>query len=282
MEDGGPPVVTLRPRWGQHVLRDPNMIAKMVRTVSPRKADRFIEIGAGTGAITQPLLEAGARVVAVERDPRLAEYLEQEFAARYRRLKVVRADALAWDPKTLLKPAKGKAPRTRFRLFGNLPYQITSPLLFRIISWRRMLSDVHITVQKEVAERLTAQPGSPAYGRLTLAVRFYAVAEQLFDLNRQVFVPVPGVDSSFLSLAFHKKQASAKAAAQYEDLIKHAFSKRRKTLANALASQQAFGLGKAEWVAVLERAGIVSSARAEELLVKDFLAIIEVAGGSPR
>lgn len=282
MEAIEPTVIPLNRRWGQHVLRDPNMIAKMVRTVAPRKTDRFIEIGAGAGAITQPLLEAGANVVAVERDPRLAEYLEQELAARYRKLKVIRADALAWDPRTLLKPSKRRVARPRFRLFGNLPYHITSPLLFRIIAWRRLLSDVHITVQKEVAERLTATPGSPAYGRLSLAVRFYAAVEYLFDVNRHVFFPVPQVDSAFLRLAFHKKQASAKTAARFEELIKHAFSKRRKTLANALASQQAFGRGKAEWGAVLERVGITPGARAEELLAKDFLAILEAAGDSPR
>ncbi|MEE9143066.1 MAG: 16S rRNA (adenine(1518)-N(6)/adenine(1519)-N(6))-dimethyltransferase RsmA [Gammaproteobacteria bacterium] len=215
-----------RKRFGQHFLHDPAVIEKIVDAIDPRPEDTLIEIGPGTGALTGFLIGRVDRLRAVELDRDLAQALDQ----RYPELDVIQGDALRFDFQSI-----ADAPGT-LRVVGNLPYNISTPLLFHLIGQREAILDMHFMLQKEVVDRMAAQPGSRTYGRLTVMLARYCEVEPLFEIGRGAFNPPPKVTSAFARLVPRRVAEPQVADEQrYEQIVRTAFSKRRKTLRNALA-----------------------------------------------
>ncbi|HHQ13759.1 MAG TPA: 16S rRNA (adenine(1518)-N(6)/adenine(1519)-N(6))-dimethyltransferase RsmA [Chromatiales bacterium] len=214
-----------RKRYGQHFLHDANVLHRIIAAIRPQPGDRFVEIGPGHGALTQPLLASGAQVDAIEIDRDLAAALPSRVPSE--RLQVHLSDALKFD--------FGQLAGTRLRLVGNLPYNISTPLLFHALASSALFRDIHVMLQKEVVDRMAAVPGSRDYGRLSVALAARCDVEPLFTIRPGSFTPRPQVDSALVRL----KPAPERAALidsqpHFDRLLARAFSMRRKQLANSL------------------------------------------------
>lgn len=222
--------MALRPRkrLGQHFLHDPAVIAKLVAAIAPAEKDCMVEVGGGRGALTRPLLEMVRRLHVIELDTRLAEKLESDVA-RPERLILHRADALKFDFSSL-----AAGPGT-LRVVGNLPYNISTPLLFHLLEHRAAIRDMHLMLQREVADRIAAAPGSKAYGRLTVMLAPWMEVRTCFHVGPGAFAPPPKVRSTVLQMA---PRASPLFPMQDPDrfarLVARVFSMRRKTMARSL------------------------------------------------
>jgi 16S rRNA (adenine1518-N6/adenine1519-N6)-dimethyltransferase len=218
-----------RKRFGQHFLHDPRIIGRILAAVDPRPGDRLVEIGPGLGAITLPLLERAGALTAVELDRDVIPVLEA--AARGKgALTVVQGDALEVEL-AALAPAGA-----RIRLVGNLPYNVSTPLLFRFLEQADRIADMHFMLQKEVVRRMAAKPGGKEYGRLTVMLAARCRVEPLFNIGPGAFRPPPKVDSAFVRLTPHATPPfPLPDPARYAAIVTCAFSHRRKTLKNALA-----------------------------------------------
>jgi 16S rRNA (adenine1518-N6/adenine1519-N6)-dimethyltransferase len=247
-----------RKRYGQHFLHDRGVIAKIVAAIDPRPGDAIVEIGPGTGALTAPLLERVARLDAVEIDRDLAARLEAEHP----RLRLHRGDALRFDFTQL--PG-------RLRVVGNLPYNISTPVLFRLAEVADRLRDAHLMLQKEVVERMVAAPSTPAYGRLSVMLQYRFEMRKLFDVKPGAFRPPPKVDSAVVRLVPRPPATlAAHDQAGFGRVVTAAFTKRRKQLRNALA-----GLVDEE---ALRALGIDPRLRPENLGVAEYVRIANAAG----
>lgn len=247
-----------RPRkhFGQHFLHDKNIIGKIIDAVAPGPADCFIEIGPGRGAITGPLLERVSKLDVVEIDHELAEAIDEELGGN--RLTVHNADALKFDFRELA------TANSQMRLVGNLPYNISSPLLFHILTFDSLFKDIHVMLQKEVVARMTAQSGNKTYGRLTVAIAARCGVESLFDIKPGSFTPPPRVDSSFVRLVPDaRRRALIDDEAAFDRVLSQAFNMRRKRLANAVKAL----VSESE----IESVGIDPGHRAEQLDVQAFV-----------
>ncbi|TAM09045.1 MAG: 16S rRNA (adenine(1518)-N(6)/adenine(1519)-N(6))-dimethyltransferase RsmA [Nevskiaceae bacterium] len=253
LEAGPPP--RARKRFGQHFLHDRAVIAHILHGIDAQPADHLVEIGPGPGALTAPLLATGAMLDAIEVDRDLAATLRQRFAAEPR-FQLHCGDALRFDFATL---AGNAAP---LRLIGNLPYNISTPLLFHVLADTHGIRDMHFMLQKEVVDRLTAQAGSRDYGRLTVAVAARAEAVKLFDVGPGAFTPPPKVWSSVVRITPRTASFPIPDFKAFDQIVAAAFSQRRKTLANALRK-----LLNGEQIMA---AGIDPKLRAERLTPADF------------
>lgn len=257
--------IRARKRLGQHFLHDPAVVAKIVATIAPRAGERLVEIGGGLGALTFPLLEVATDLDVIEIDERLATALEQQAHERGLSLTVHRADALEFDFASLATQGR------TIRVVGNLPYNISTPLLFHLLRQRAVIADMVIMVQKEVARRITAAPGGKDYGRLTVMLAAWLDAESCFDVGPGAFRPAPRVRSTVLRLTPRREARFAvDDETQFADLVRRAFSMRRKTLARGLA-----GIVTREQIAA---AGIDPGARPETLEPGQFAMLANVAG----
>jgi len=252
-----------RQRLGQHFLHERGTIERLLRAIAPRAGEHIVEIGPGEGALTQPLLERVDRLTVVERDAGLAEALPQRIGAR-ERLRVHHGDALAFDFAAL---AQGE----HLRLVGNLPYTISTPLLFHLIDQRAAIMDMHFMLQREVVDRLAADPGSKVYGRLSVMAQAYCEIEPLFRVAPGAFRPPPAVDSAVARLTPRAEPLVAPALeARFAALVRAAFQARRKTLRNTLRSQLDTD--------AIAAAGLAPQQRPEQLLPSDFAALARQAG----
>ena len=216
-----------RKRFGQHFLHDPGVLRKLVEAIAPSRDDLLVEIGPGEGALTAPLLEKTAKLEAIEVDRDLAASL----AARHPpwRLTVHCADALEFD---FARFAPG------MRLVGNLPYNISTPLLFHLARQAGRVRDMHFMLQLEVVERMVAAPSTPAYGRLSVALQARFRMKKLFNVSKGAFRPPPKVESAVVRLEPLNEILHID-----DDLLRRAFSARRKTLRNALPGVDLVALG---------------------------------------
>ena len=258
-----------RKRFGQHFLHDPNIIRKIIDAIQPRSHDLFVEVGPGRGAITRPLAEAVKRLDVIEIDRDLAAALEDQKS--HGNVTVYRADVMKFAFEALVQPGE------KLRLAGNLPYNISSPLLFYLLDSSHLFEDIHVMLQKEVVDRITALPGNRTYGRLTVALAARCKAENLFEIQPGSFSPPPRVKSSFLRLTpLQTPKISAVLAPAFGQLVTQAFNMRRKQLSNALR-----GLLDANQI---RSAGVDPSQRAEDLDVDAFIRLAELwlQQGSPR
>jgi 16S rRNA (adenine1518-N6/adenine1519-N6)-dimethyltransferase len=262
--------------WGQNFLHDQRVVDRIVAAAQAGPDQVVVEIGAGLGALTRKLAAGGGRIIAVERDPDLIPILRHELQA-FPRAEVVAADAMAFD----FVAAAQKAGRP-ITVLGNLPYQITSPLLFRIVESAAagtVIDRAVLMVQKEVADRIVARPGGKIYGRLSVMVQAVAEAQILFHVGPGAFLPQPNVTSTVFSLI---PRATAKVAAGesrlFAVLVRAAFGGRRKMLRRSLEPL----FGGAPLTAAFEQAQIPGTRRAEELSVDDFarLARVLLAAGA--
>jgi len=216
-----------RKRFGQHFLHDPRVLARIVEAIDPSRADFLVEIGPGEGALTRPLLERAGKLEAIELDRDLAAGLAAQFPPY--RLTVHCADALEFD--------FGRFP-AGMRLVGNLPYNISTPLLFHLARHAQRMRDLHFMLQLEVVERMVAAPSSAAYGRLSVALQARFRMKKLFKVSKGAFRPPPKVESAIVRL-----EPLPKILEINEDLLRRAFSARRKTLKNALPGIDFAALG---------------------------------------
>lgn len=248
-----------RKRFGQNFLQDQGVIDRIIAAISPSPGERLVEIGPGRGAITQALLRAAGQLDAVELDRDLIEPLARSCAS-VGQLTIHQADALAFDLSQLV------APGEKLRLTGNLPYNISTPLLFRFLEQKACILDMHLMLQKEVVDRIVAPPGSRTYGRLSVMIQTWCLAEALFEIPPQAFFPAPRVDSAFLRLTpLDPPPFPLQDPGHHQRLVTQAFAQRRKTLRNTLK-----GMATAEDYATL---GIDPSQRAEELAVSTFASL---------
>ena len=217
-----------RKRFGQHFLHDPQVIARIMAALQARPGEAMVEIGPGRGALTRALLPAIKQLDAVELDRDLIPLLQGEMAA-LGELHIHQGDALKFDFCTLVRDEH------KVRVVGNLPYNISTPLLFHLIDQAACIRDMHFMVQKEVALRLAAGPGGRDYGRLGIMVQYRCMVEILFDVGAGAFSPPPKVTSSFIRLIPRAVPAAkVNSEVNFKQLVNQAFSRRRKTLRNAL------------------------------------------------
>ena len=211
-----------RARLGQHFLHDPEIIERSVAAISPRRGESIVEIGPGRGALTLPLLARVGSLDVIEVDRELARRLP-----RLTGLRVHVGDALAWPLEGLASPA------SRLRVAGNLPYYLSTPLLFRLFEQVGCIEDMHFMLQREVVERMTAAPGTAAYGRLGLMVRCHAEATALFEVPPEAFRPAPRVWSAFVRLRL-LRPGPVRDVDGFRRVVTRAFAHRRKRIGNAL------------------------------------------------
>jgi 16S rRNA (adenine1518-N6/adenine1519-N6)-dimethyltransferase len=246
-------------RYGQHFLHDPGTIDRIVRAIAPAPGQRLVEIGPGRGAITRSLLDAASELDAIEIDADVVPHLRAHCSNRSG-LRVHLADAMTFDFSKL----RGDGPR--LRLVGNLPYNISTPLLFRLLDQLDSIEDMHFMLQKEVVARMAARAGDDDYGRLTVMLAPRARVRPLFDIGTGAFSPPPRVVSTFFALEpLRSPPFALPDAAAYARIVAAAFSKRRKTLRNSLA-----GLLTPERI---RAAGIDPTARPETLAPEQFAAL---------
>jgi 16S rRNA (adenine1518-N6/adenine1519-N6)-dimethyltransferase len=248
-----------RKRFGQHFLHDPSVLDRIVTAVDPRPADRVVEIGPGGGALTQLLLECGIEGLdAVEIDRDLAARLATKFTA-YKGFSLHQCDALDFDFAELARSRGGK-----LRIVGNLPYNISTPLLFHLLDYASSIEDMHVMLQREVAERIAAAPGDSSYGRLTIMMAPWVSVELLFEVGPGAFRPPPKVWSTVARLTV-RKEPSFQVSPRFAGVVAAAFSHRRKTLRNALK-----GVVSLEQI---QACGVDAGARPETLAPHDFNAL---------
>jgi len=216
-----------RKRFGQNFLVDAQFIHQIVAVIAPRPEQVIIEVGPGHAALTAPLAASGAELHLLEIDRDLAAGLRARFG-QSPNVRLHCGDALKMDFSDI---AGGR----RFRLVGNLPYNISTPLLFHALRWSTLIDDMHFMLQQEVVERICAQPGGKDWGRLSIMCQYHCQVTPLFTVPPQAFRPMPGVQSAILRLVPHAKPPVAIAdMAAFERLVTQAFSMRRKTLRNSL------------------------------------------------
>lgn len=244
-----------RKRFGQHFLHDRNVIERILRAIAPQPGDYLLEIGPGQGALTYPLLQRCNRLTAIELDRDLIPILEAR-ARDIGELEVINADILEFELANL-------ASREKFRLVGNLPYNISTPLMFHLLESAALIKDMHFMVQKEVAQRIVAGSGDNNYGRLSVMLQFHCQCEYLFEVAPTCFRPPPKVDSAVIRLIpLQKPAAEIDDYSKFAQVVQSAFNQRRKTISNSLKS-------------ILDRetiidCGIDPGLRAENLEITDF------------
>ena len=248
-------------RFGQNFLTDGMIISQIISLIHPQATDHLVEIGPGLGAITLPLLSQVAKIDAIELDKDIVPLLQQKTIG-IGHLEIRQQDALT------LSLAQLSDKASSLRIVGNLPYNISTPLLFHLLNQKFFIIDMHFMLQREVAERLAASPGSKKYGRLSVMVQYHCEIEALLDVPPSAFKPSPKVDSMFIRLIPTQPSLAAKSISGLDAVVKQAFSQRRKTLINTLK-------------AIITKEQLISldidpTQRPEELSVENFVRISNI------
>lgn len=256
-----------RKRFGQHFLHDPLVIGRIIAAIDPKAEDHMVEIGPGLGAITLPLLQQLQQLDAVEIDRDAIAHLRERTSLREPGAGVLvihEADVLDFDLARLRTDARP------LRIVGNLPYNISTPLLFHLIGQRALISDMHFMLQKEVVDRMAAAAGDDAYGRLSVMLAPWLKIQPLFDIGAGAFRPPPRVTSTFVRLTPHTSAPFVISdAKRFAAIVAAAFSQRRKTLRNALKALLTAGQ--------IQEAGVDPAARAEVITPEQFAALADIA-----
>lgn len=248
-----------RKRFGQNFLQDEMVIADIVGAIDPQADQHLVEIGPGHGAITQLLVQTCQRLDIIEVDRDLVPLLRNKLGS-YPQLHVHEADALVFDYVSLV------TEQEKLRVIGNLPYNITTPLLFHLLSQAQYIEDMCFMLQLEVVQRICAQPGSKTYGRLSIMVQYQCEVMQLFSVPPEAFEPVPKVDSAIIYLKPLKQLSGGDMPiAALKMIVTQAFSQRRKTVSNTLKNIVS--------LTVLEDLGIDLKQRPETISVAQYVAI---------
>ena len=256
-------------RYGENYLVDANIKDKIVAAIAPSREDVILEIGPGLGALTEDLAASGARVTAVEKDKKAFAILQELIGGSFANLKLVCGDILSFEPGSVRTGRK-------IKLAGNLPYYITTPILAFIIDNRHDIDFAVVMVQREVANRVLAAPGSKDYGALSCFVQYYTEGSYLHTVKRTSFYPEPEVDSSIIRLAMRSEPAvQVKDEEMLFRIIRGAFNQRRKSIINSLSRKEALDLPKDRLSDALHAIGIDPARRPETLSLADFAKIAD-------
>ncbi|WP_462331759.1 16S rRNA (adenine(1518)-N(6)/adenine(1519)-N(6))-dimethyltransferase RsmA [Schwartzia sp. (in: firmicutes)] len=252
-------------RLGQNFLIDAGVVNGIVATAEIEPGDRVLEIGPGIGTLTQALAEAGADVTAVELDKKLPAVLAETLKA-YDNVRIVPGDILKTDIRALM----GDEP---FKVVANLPYYITTPIIMALLEQKLPITRIVTMVQKEVAERMTAEPGGKDYGALSVAVQYYTEPEFALNVPPKCFMPAPAVDSAVMDCVVRTEPpVDVKDEKMFFRVVKASFGQRRKTLTNALTG---VGISKDDVKTVLSTAGVEGTRRGETLTLAEFAALAD-------
>jgi len=254
-------------RFGQNFLVDNSVINQIVDSIQPQPDDLMIEIGPGLGALTKPLLSRlnKLNVIELDRDiiPRLVKNCVVNDNNNKEKLIVNEHDVLKFDFSEFYSTNK-TGTKNKLRIAGNLPYNISTPVLFHLLNYRHLIQDMHFMLQKEVVDRIVSAPGNKHYGRLSVMLQTFCTTQALFEVPPYAFEPAPKVNSAILRLLPDTQfESQVSHFSQYEKLVRQAFSQRRKTIKNTLK-----GICSTQQI---EQAGLSATQRAEELSVSDFV-----------
>jgi 16S rRNA (adenine1518-N6/adenine1519-N6)-dimethyltransferase len=248
-----------RKRLGQSFLEDMNMVCRITALAEPEPDETVVEIGAGLGLLTAELAKKARRVIALEIDPRLIAVLKDRFAGNDR-VEIIQKDVLVYD-------FASAYPAGRIKVVGNIPYHISTPILFRLLEFRKVIKSMVLMFQKELADRIIAHPGKKEYGILSVIFARYAYAVREITIPATCFYPVPSVASSVLKIAMCDDQGTPEEESLFVMTVRASFSQRRKTLRNNL---RAAGFEEDVLERVLVRTGIDGVRRAETLTLGEF------------
>lgn len=245
-----------RKRFGQNFLHDRSVLSRMVHFIHPRDGDSIVEIGAGEGALTCPLLEQHGALTAIELDRDLVTHIREKCAS-IGDLVLYQDDVMKFDFSSLADAD------SKIRIVGNLPYNISTPILFHLAQYVTIIQDMHVLLQKEVGHRITVKPGNREYGKLSVMMQSIFKTELLFDVKPGAFRPSPKVDSTFIRLTPHTTPVvRINDRNHFNDIVTVAFSQRRKTLRNSLKTRLT--------LEQFQAANIDPSRRAETLTLQEF------------
>ena len=252
-----------RKRFGQNFLQDPGIIDQIIHAIRPQTGDLMVEIGPGLGALTEHLVDQVGQLAVVELDRDLIPNLRISFATR-KNFHIYEGDALKFDYRRIPSDLCGEqAATTKMRIVGNLPYNISTPLLFHLIEYQNQIGDMHFMLQKEVVDRMAAGVGDNAYGRLGIMIQYYCKVEPLFLVPPHAFNPPPKVDSAIVRLVPHEQRpVTTQCTSSLNKIVTAAFNQRRKTIRNALKSIADDAL--------LEAAGIDPEVRPEQVSLAQY------------
>ena len=246
-------------RFGQNYLHDRNILRKIANTINPEPDDIILEIGPGNGALTEFIYGKTKNFFAVEIDKRVIEDLQLRFPE----LKIKQGDILKSDINSLIKPGKKK-----IRIIGNIPYNLTSPIIFKLIDNIELVSDAVLMVQYEVAKRITANKGTKDYGILAVLLKYFGMPKLCFKVSPNAFYPKPNVDSAVIQIHMKDLDINSEYKQTFINIVKASFGNRRKTLKNSLGNSIFRELNFAD-------SGIDLSKRAEQLDVNDFILLTD-------
>ncbi len=250
-----------RKRFGQNFLHDPQVIGRIVKAIAPKPGETLVEIGPGLGALTEPVVDIAGHLTVIELDRDLAQRL-REHPQLADKLTIYQADAMKFDFNSLLSAGQ------KLKVFGNLPYNVSTPLLFHLFSYADQIENMHFMLQKEVVQRMTANHGSKAYGRLSVMTQYYCRAMPVVEVGPGAFKPAPKVDSAVVRLI---PKAMAQRADVPADVLNRvcleAFNQRRKTIRNCFSNIAT--------AAQLEQLGLDPTLRPEQLSVEQFTQIAQ-------
>ncbi len=256
-------------RLGQNFLHQKNKVLEIIEKVAPSANETWIEIGAGSGFLTQELVDKVKKLHAIEIDREAFEVLKSKFSDK-QNLDLINADIMQSDLKAIAGEHAGK-----IKVVGNIPYYITTPIIEKLISGRDFISRAYLMVQKEVADRITAKEGSKTYGSLSIFCQYYADCKVLLRIDRGNFVPVPDVDSAFIELNFEKKEpVPVKNEEFFFKITRGAFTQRRKMLMNNL--KRVLELDEETIKKAFEAAGIDLKTRAEAVSILGFAKLADL------
>ena len=249
---------------GQNFLIDQNIRNKIIGALELKPEDIVLEIGSGKGELTQAVAQRVNKVFGLELDKRLYNFLDSTLACAGKNIEIINSDILKFDIAKFLKQNKIKG---RIKVFGNIPYYISSPIIEHLLKFRDRIDTVFITVQKEFAARVAALPGGKDYGSFTCFTQYYTFPRIIFNISRNCFKPSPKVDSSFLELRIREKPAVyLKDETLFFRIIRGAFNQRRKTLRNSLSSI----VSEKALSSFFEKSGLDKGVRPERMSLEDF------------
>ena len=246
-------------RFGQNFLQDQNILRKIVDEINPQPDDLLIEIGPGQGALTEKLLEKNLNLIAIEIDNRSVDELKNKLPS----LNVIQSDFLEVNLYSFIAD-----DRKKLRVIGNIPYNITSPILFKLFENNTLIKDAVFMVQLEVAKRITAKPGFKDYGILSALINYFGVAKLSFKVSPNVFYPKPNVHSAVVHISFNQLRNDPKFNETFKQIVKSSFGNRRKTLKNSLSNGIFASID-------FSNCGVDLSLRAEQLELNDFIKLTE-------
>ncbi|MCM1190108.1 MAG: 16S rRNA (adenine(1518)-N(6)/adenine(1519)-N(6))-dimethyltransferase RsmA [bacterium] len=259
--------INIRKKYGQNFLIDTSVLERIIAAADITKEDCVLEIGPGLGTMTQYLAESAGEVIAVEIDRNLIPVLRDTLSG-YDNVSIINDDILKMDIRRVLEEKNGGRP---VKVVANLPYYITTPIIMELFESHVPLKSITVMVQKEVAERMQAGPGTKDYGALSLTVQYYAKPEIVANVPPNCFIPRPGVGSAVIRLTrYEEPPVKAEDEEKLFSLIRASFNQRRKTLANGLANAPGLGISRERVTEVLEEMGLPAAVRGEALTLEQF------------